>query len=83
MTGVQTCALPICARWTELRAGPINEKQILEKAHALFDGLYPAILQDTTRWPACGMGEGSATNIRDIEDYIRVALARMDGMLGS
>ena len=71
------------ARWTELRAGPINEKQILEKAHALFDGLYPAILQDTTRWPACGMGEGSATNIRDIEDYIRVALARMDGMLGS
>ena len=71
------------ARWAELRASSINEEQILEKAHALFDTLYPAILQDTVRWPACGMGEGNAANIRDIEDYIRVALARMDGMLHS
>jgi len=71
------------ARWAELRAGPIDEKRILEKAHTLFDRLYPAILRDTARWPACGMGEGSAANIRDIEDYIRVALARMDRMLVS
>ena len=70
-------------RWAELRAGPITEKRILDKAHALFETLYPAILQDTARWPACGMGEGSAANIRDIEDFIRVTLARMDGMLGS
>jgi len=71
------------ARWAELRAGPITEERILDKAHALFESLYPAILRDTARWPACGMGEGSAANIRDIEDYIRVTLARMDGMLNS
>lgn len=69
------------ARWTELRAGPITEASILERARGLFDGLYPAVLRDTQRWPACGMGEGSAANIRDIEDFVRVTLARMDGML--
>lgn len=69
------------ARWTELRAGSITEARILDRARGLFDALYPAILRDTQRWPACGMGEGSAANIRDIEDFIRVTLARMDGML--
>ena len=69
-------------RWAELRAGTITENRILDKAHALFGSLYPAILQDTARWPACGMGEGSAANIRDVEDFIRVTLARMDGLLG-
>lgn len=71
------------ACWAGLRAGPITEERILGKAHALFDALYPAILRDTARWPGCGMGEGSAANIRDIEDFIRVTLARMDGMLGT
>ncbi len=71
------------ACWAGLRGGPITEERILGKAHALFDALYPAILRDTARWPGCGMGEGSAANIRDIEDFIRVTLARMDGMLGT
>jgi len=69
------------ARWAELRSGPITEENLLARASALFDALYPAILRDTERWPGCGMGEGSAANIRDIGDYIRATLARMDGMM--
>lgn len=71
------------ARWSALRAGAITQTNILSRAHALFDSLYPAIERDTQRWPACGMGEGNATNIRDIEDYIRVMLPRMDGWIAS
>ena len=70
------------ARWRALRSGPITEENILSRANALFEALYPAILRDTARWPACGMGEGSAANIRDIEDYVRAALARLDGYFG-
>ena len=65
-------------RWAELRSGPITEESILGHARALFKSLYPAILRDTARWPLCGMGEGSAANIRDIEDYVRVTLEKMD-----
>lgn len=72
----------LSARWRALRAGPVTEQSILSRANALFEALYPAILRDTARWPACGMGEGSAANIRDIEDYVRAALARLDGYFG-
>ena len=65
-------------RWAELRAGPITEENILGHARALFEALYPAILRDTGRWPRCGMGEGSAANIRDIEDFVRATLVKMD-----
>ena len=65
-------------RWAELRAGAITEERLLNRARGLFETLYPAILRDTERWPACGMGEGSAANIRDIEDYFRRMLANMD-----
>jgi len=68
-------------RWRALRAGPLREEAILERARALFEGIYPALLRDTERWPACGMGEGSAANIRDIEDAVRVTLARVDGWM--
>ena len=70
------------ARWRALRSGPVTERNIMSHADALFEALYPAILRDTTRWPACGMGEGSAANIRDIGDYVRAALARLDGYFG-
>lgn len=68
-------------RWRELRAGAITEENILDHARALFDGLYPAILRDGERWPECGMGEGNAANIRDIEDYVHTMLSRMDGWI--
>ena len=66
------------ARWAELRSGSFTEESILGHARALFESLYPAILRDTARWPLCGMGEGSAANIRDIEDHVRVTLEKMD-----
>ena len=65
-------------RWAALRAGSLTEENLLGHARALFDGLYPAILRDNARWPECGMGEGSAANIRDIEDYLRTMLPRLD-----
>lgn len=71
------------ARWAELRSGPVTEENILARANALFEALYPAILRDSDRWPECGMGEGSAANIRDIEDYVRTMLPRLDGWIGS
>ncbi|MBQ8088016.1 MAG: CotH kinase family protein [Clostridia bacterium] len=70
-------------RWAELREGPITEENILSRAHMLFDTLNPAIQRDSMRWPECGMGEGNAANIRDIEDYIRVILPRLDGWIRS
>ena len=66
------------ARWAVLRAGAITEARLIGQARALFEGLYPAILRDTGRWPRCGMGEGSAANIRDIEDFFRQTLSNMD-----
>lgn len=71
------------ARWAELREGTISEGRILERARALYDVLYPAILRDTQRWPECGMGEGSAANIRDIEDYFHIMLPRIDGWVAA
>ncbi|MBR1584412.1 MAG: CotH kinase family protein [Clostridia bacterium] len=66
------------ARWTALRHGDVTEEAILGYARGLFEALYPAIARDSLRWPSCGMGEGNAANIRDIEDYIRQALPRID-----
>ncbi len=69
------------SRWEELRSGILAGDIVLRRARALFSSLYPAILRDSERWPACGMGEGSAANIRDIEDYFQVILPRMDGWI--
>ncbi len=65
-------------RWTELRAGPIQEEDLLEKANLQFQKLYPAILRDHEKWPESGMGEGNAANIRDIEYFLRENLRAMD-----
>ena len=69
-------------RWAELRAGPITEEKLLDRVRELFDALYPAILRDGERWPQCGMGEGNAANTRDIEDYLRATLPRIDRWVG-
>ncbi len=73
----------IRTRWEELRKGGLSENRILSMADELFERLYLAILRDSERWPACGMGDGNATNIRDIEDFVRVMLRRMDGWTAS
>ena len=73
----------ICQRWQVLRAGPINEDSIIARAHAIYEPLFDAIQRDSQRWPECGMGNGNAVNIRDIEDFIREILPRMDAFIKS
>lgn len=71
----------LCARWRQLRADGLSDEGLISFARELFEALRPAIERDTRRWPECGMGEGSAANIRDIEDYLRVAFRRLDGWI--
>jgi len=68
----------IRSRWQQLRAAVLREEALLSRAHALYDPLYDALERDTQRWPECGMGNGNALNILDIEEYIRRTLADMD-----
>ena len=68
----------ICRRWRQLRATVLREEPLLARAHALYDPLYEALERDSARWPECGMGDGNALNISDIEEYIRTTLVDMD-----
>jgi len=52
-------------------------------AYEIYTPLIAAIERDSIRWPACGMGNGNAVNIRDIESYIRETLPKMDAYIGS
>lgn len=65
-------------RWRLLRDERITEEGVMLYAQTLHDSLYPAIERDALRWPACGMGEGNAANIRDIASYFAHILPRMD-----
>ncbi|MBQ9952475.1 MAG: CotH kinase family protein [Clostridia bacterium] len=68
----------IQSRWQDLRAAAITEENLIDTAHAIYTPLIAAIERDSLRWPACGMGNGNAVNIRDIESYIRETLPKMD-----
>lgn len=68
-------------RWSEWRSTFLTEENLIRRAHALYDPLYDALERDTQRWPECGMGNGNALNITDIEDYIRTTLADLDSYL--
>lgn len=65
-------------RWAALRRSTINEDALVARARALYGTLFDAIARDSERWPHSGMGDGNARNIRDIEDFIRVQITRMD-----
>lgn len=65
-------------RWQVLRATAITGEKLIDMAHAIYTPLTAAIERDSLRWPACGMGNGNAVNIRDIESYIRETLPKMD-----
>lgn len=71
----------IRSRWQQLRAGSLTLENLTAKAYALFDPLEAAMERDTRRWPQSGMGEGNAVNIRDIEDFIREILPRVDAFV--
>ena len=70
-------------RWTQLRQTVIQEDLLVARANALFDPLFEALERDNERWPECGLGNGNAFNIRDIEAYFREILPRMDAYIGS
>ena len=65
-------------RWQQLRDGGIDAERLIARAKQIHAEIYPAIQRDTLRWPECGMGEGNAANILDIEDYLRRNIARID-----
>ena len=77
-SGSQKVYKEIRKRWEELRSGPIREEALIARAKEIFEGIYPAIRRDARRWPEGGMGEGNAANIRDIEDFIRITIPRID-----
>ena len=70
-------------RWHALRDGSITPENILSHARALYQALFSAIDRDAARWPQCGLGEGNARNIRDIEDFINTTIPRMDRWIDS
>ena len=71
----------VVRRWQQLRATVLQEEALIARAHALYDPLYEALERDTQRWPECGMGQGNALNIHDIEDYIRTTLVDLDAWM--
>lgn len=71
----------IVRRWTALRRSVLTEEGLIARAHALYDPLIDAMDRDSLRWPSCGMGNGNARNIRDVEDFIRVILPRIDAFV--
>jgi len=73
----------IQSRWQFLRAAAITEENLIDMAYAIYTPLIAAIERDSLRWPDCGMGNGNAVNIRDIENYIRETLPKMDSYIGS
>ena len=73
----------IRGRWAQLRQTVIQEDILISRAHALFDPLYEALQRDNERWPECGLGNGNAFNIRDIEEYFREILPMMDEYISS
>ena len=69
-------------RWLALRETSLTEERLIARAQELFAEISDALQRDTKRWPECGMGDGNAANIRDIEDYIREILPFMDTWAG-
>ncbi len=68
----------IASRWRELRRSAITRENLMAMAHAIYDPLREAIDRDSLRWPECGMGEGNALNIRDLDSYFAAILPRID-----
>ena len=80
-TGGEEALRAVEERWRELRRETIALEGLLERAHELYAPLRSAIERDSARWPSCGMGNGNAANIRDIEAYFRAILPRMDAFV--
>ena len=68
----------IIRRYRQLRENGIDVESITAAARAIHEPIYAAIVRDGKRWPECGMGDGNADNIRDIETSLHDILYRMD-----
>ena len=66
------------ARWRQLRSGGLTAEAVIARAREMHEEIAGARMRDSLRWPQCGMGEGNAMNIRDIEDFVETMFARMD-----
>lgn len=73
----------IRARWETLRRGPAKQERMMRRAREIYDSIYPALLRDGERWPLCGMGEGNAMNIRDVETYFEKTLPVIDAYINA
>ncbi|MBQ4609212.1 MAG: CotH kinase family protein [Clostridia bacterium] len=77
-TGGEEVYAMIRARWAQLRSGIAREDAIMARAREIHQPIYGAIVRDGRRWPECGMGEGNADNLRDIQTSIRMILPEID-----
>ena len=80
-SGDELFVTAVQARWRELRAGAITREALIERARAMHAPLWGALERDSARWPECGMGEGNARNILDIEQFIENVLPRIDAFV--
>ncbi len=77
-TGDEDMIAAIQKRWRQLRSSCISQESLMALAHSIYEPLRGAIDRDSLRWPEGGMGEGNAVNIRDLDDYFREVIPRMD-----
>ena len=66
------------SRWRQLRSGGLTAEAVIARAREMHEEIAGARTRDSLRWPQCGMGEGNAMNIRDIEDFVETMFVRMD-----
>ena len=76
--GGDEAALAVAARWRQLRSGGLTAEAVIARAREMHGEIAGARMRDSLRWPQCGMGEGNAMNIRDIEDFVETMFVRMD-----
>ena len=77
-SGDEAVCAAVRARWAQLRAGVADGDAIVDRAREMHAQIQGALARDSLRWPQCGMGEGNAMNIRDIEDFVETMFVRMD-----
>ena len=79
--GGGAAARAVAARWRELRASGLTAEAVIARAREMHEEIAGARMRDSLRWPQCGMGEGNAMNIRDIEDFVETMFVRMDAYI--
>lgn len=79
--GGAEAAQATAARWRELRAEGLTAEAVVARARQMRAEIEGALVRDSLRWPQCGMGEGNAMNIRDIESFVETMFLRMDAYI--